>query len=59
MHNKELWEGALALLRWVAPFSFVFCLIYAVRDAVSGGKKDVVYGLIAALSLLVLVVARR
>ncbi len=42
---------------WIAPFSFVFCLVYAVRDAVNGGERDVAYALGAAVSLLVLATA--
>ena len=34
------------------PFVFVFCLIYAIRDAVKGGDRDIAYGLGAAISLL-------
>lgn len=38
-----------------APFAFVFFLIYAIRDAVKGGDRDIAYGIGAAVSLLVIV----
>lgn len=39
MHIRGLWESVLALLQWVAPFAFVFCLISASQGAMNGGKK--------------------
>lgn len=44
----------LAAVCLAAPFAFVFFLIYAVRDAVKGGDRDVAYGFGAAVSLLVI-----
>ena len=32
-------------LCWVAPFTFVFCLVYAVREAVNGGSNDIALAL--------------
>ena len=50
--------GAICgFLSLVAPFTFVFCMIYAIRDAVQGGNRDIAYGLGAAVSLLVIVIA--
>lgn len=45
------------ILCWVAPFSFVFCLVTAIKEAVNGGNNDISYGLGAAFSLLVIVAA--
>ena len=42
-------------LCWVAPFTFVFCLVYAVREAVNGGSNDIALALGASLSLLIIV----
>ena len=59
--NTDVLEGlALHLsliLCWVAPFSFVFCLVAAIKEAVNGGNNDISYGLGAAFSLLVIVAA--
>lgn len=33
------------ILCWVAPFSFVFCLVAAIKEAVNGGNNDISYGL--------------
>ena len=47
----------LVALCLIAPFTFVFFLIYAIREAVRGGDRDIAYGLGAAVSLLVLTAA--
>ena len=45
------------ILCWVAPFTFVFFLIAAIKEAVNGGNNDINFGLGAASSLLVMLVA--
>ena len=59
-----MYSGLLGVLEtislhlcWVAPFTFVFCLIYAIRDAVKDGKNDIGLGLGAAVSLLIIIAA--
>ena len=45
------------ILCWVAPFTFVFFLIAARKEAVNGGNKAINFGQGAACSLLVMLVA--
>lgn len=45
------------VLSFVAPFTFVFSLIDAIRETFSEGDDDVLPGIIAAVSLFVIVVA--
>lgn len=49
----------LEYLSLIAPFTFVFCLIYAIRDMVKEkeGFSAIALGLGAAVSLLVMVQA--
>lgn len=42
---------------WIAPFTFVFSLLYAVRETLQDGESSVAPGFIAAFSLLVLAAA--
>lgn len=42
---------------WIAPFTFVFFLIAAIKESIRDGDKDITYGVLAAISLFVLVVA--
>ena len=46
----------LILLCLAAPFAFVFFLIYAIRDAVKDGKRTILYGIGASISLILLFV---
>lgn len=41
----------------IAPFTFVYCLIYAIRAAVSGHGNEIALGAGAGVSLLILLVA--
>ena len=43
-----------AFLCIFAPFTFVFCLISAIKKAVSGEGKELLDGFCAGLSLLVM-----
>ena len=42
-------------LSFVTPFTFVFCLVYAIRDAVRGEGHAVRFALGAAVSLWITV----
>ena len=42
---------------WIAPFVFVFTLLRAVQETIRGGEKNVIYGVAAAVSLIVIVIA--
>ena len=50
-------QDVSAAVCWVTPFTFVFCLVYAVREAVRGGDRDIALAAGAAVSLFVLVAA--
>ena len=56
IEEGEKMGGILSFLLLAAclalPFTFVFFLIYAIREAVKGGDRDIAYGLGAAISLL-------
>ncbi len=45
------------VLCWIAPFTFVFCLIYAIKEAVSGGKHDITLASVSAVSLFIIMAA--
>ena len=42
----------ILLLCLAVPFTFVFFLIYAIRDAVRDGGRTIPYGIGAAISLI-------
>lgn len=42
-------------LSFVTPFTFVFCLVYAIRDAVRGEGHEMMFALGAAASLWTIV----
>ena len=46
----------ILLLCPAVPFTFVFFLIYAIRDAVKDGKRTIPYGIGASISLILLFV---
>ena len=50
-------DRVVQILCWIAPFTFVYGLVFAIRDAVSGGERVVALGFLAAVSLLVIVAA--
>ncbi|MCI8539378.1 MAG: hypothetical protein HFF18_12100 [Oscillospiraceae bacterium] len=41
-------------LWWATPFTFVFCLVYAIKEAVTGGERTFQLSLGAAVSLLLI-----
>ena len=56
----SLWEviGAIcSVLCWIAPFTFVYFLIYAIGETVKEGNRNIEFGFGAATSLLVIVAA--
>ncbi len=53
----EIIRQICMILCWVAPFTFVFFLVYAVREAVNKGKRDIEYAFFAGISLFVIVSA--
>ena len=40
---------------WIFPFTFVFSLLFAIRETVKDGPNDLKYALAAAVSLFILV----
>ena len=50
-------QDVSAVVCWIAPFTFVFCLVYAVKEAVTGGNRDIALSLAAAVSLFFLMAA--
>lgn len=50
-----IFRWLINILWWVAPFTFVFSLIYAIKNAIAGGEKTVLLGFAAAVSLFVMV----
>ena len=53
----ELLEDIIDLFWWIVPFVFVFTLLRAVEETIRGGEKNVIYGVAAAVSLIVIVIA--
>ena len=47
----------LSWIWWIAPFTFVFSFIAAIKESIHDGEKDITYGVIASVSLLILVAA--
>ena len=39
---------------WIFPFTFVFSLLFAIRETVKDGPNDLKYALAAAVSLFIL-----
>lgn len=56
LNLTELFLTLCSWLIWLTPFTFVFFLIYAIREAVKNGERDITYGALAGLSLFMLVV---
>jgi len=50
-------EKLLFILAHIAPFTFTFFLIHAIKRAITDTERDIVYGIGAAVSLLILVLA--
>ena len=53
----ELLEDIIDLFWWIVPFVFVFTLLRAVQETIRGGEKNVIYGVAAAVRLIVIVIA--
>lgn len=45
------------VLCWIAPFTFVFFLLSAIKETIKEGPNDVAFGFGAAISLLIIVAA--
>ena len=56
LNLTELFLTLCSWLIWLTPFTFVFFLIYAIREAVENGERDITYGALAGLSLFMLAV---
>ena len=56
LNLTEIFLTVCSWLIWLTPFTFVFFLIYAIREAVENGERDVTYGALAGLSLFMLAV---
>ncbi len=57
---EGIWGAVLKIcmiLCWIAPFTFVFFLVYTVKEAVNKGRHDIEYALGASVSLLIIVAA--
>lgn len=42
---------------WMAPFTFVFSFMAAIKENNKDGENDIKYGVISAVSLLIIVAA--
>ena len=56
LNLTEIFLTVCSWLIWLTPFTFVFFLIYAIREAVENGERDVTYGALAGLSLFMVAV---
>ena len=50
-------ERLLFILAHIAPFTFTFFLIHAIKRALTDTERDIVYGIGASVSLLILIMA--
>ena len=50
----QIIQTVISWIGWLTPFTFVFFLLVVIKETIHNGKNDITYGLILAISLLIL-----